>query len=109
MEDAENIDGTQKKKPLPKGLIPFVKGKSGNPGGRPKTNEAFRDRCRKFVDLHVVEMWEKEVQNAGEEKMKASELLAAYGYGKPAQAIQLTGEEGGPVEFVIKVTGAELP
>lgn len=29
-------ENTEKTKPIPKGLIPFKKGQSGNPGGRPK-------------------------------------------------------------------------
>lgn len=64
----------------------FVKGQSGNPAGRPKVNELFRDRARKAVDEHVLEAWVAEVESQGEHWVRCSELLAAYGYGKPSSA-----------------------
>lgn len=45
----------------------------------------FQLRCRKIVDEYVVEAWENEVRSEGDYWFRASELLAAYGYGKPAQ------------------------
>lgn len=63
---------------------PFEPGKSGNPGGRPKTAQQFRARARAAVDEHVIEAWEDEVTNRGPAWLRASELLAAYGYGKPS-------------------------
>ena len=64
----------------------FPKGKSGNPSGRPKVVEEFRERARKAVDEHVLQKWVDEVVNNGEHWMRASEMLAAYGYGKPPSA-----------------------
>lgn len=64
----------------------FQKGKSGNPSGRPKVVEEFRERARKAVDEHVLQRWVDEVVNGGEYWMRASEMLAAYGYGKPPSA-----------------------
>lgn len=79
--------------------MPFAKGKSGNPNGRPKIVEEFRDRARKATDEWVLKSWIAEVQEMGKDWVKASELLAAYGYGRPSQGIELTGKNGGPVEF----------
>lgn len=76
----------------------FVKGKSGNPGGRPKLAEEFKERCRKLVDSHVIDFWEEEVKTRGANAAKASELLAAYAYGKPTQAVEVAGKDGGPIE-----------
>lgn len=91
----------------------FQKGKSGNPGGRPKLAEEFKARARQAVDEHVLQAWIDElevterpikvgnreivVSKRGDNWVKCSELLAAYGYGKPAQPV--TGADGdGPVQ-----------
>ena len=78
--------------------MPFVKGQSGNPGGRIKLPEEFRIKARKVVDLKVIQFWEEEIDSRGPNAIKASELLVAYAYGKPSQAVELTGKEGGPIE-----------
>lgn len=70
----------------------LVPGVSGNPGGRPKSVEEFRSRARKAVDKHVLEMWQTEVSKKGKDWVKCSELLAAYGYGRPTQAIDVTAD-----------------
>jgi hypothetical protein len=57
-----------------------------NPGGRPKLDANFRDRAKKAVDEHVLGAWIEEVVNRGDAWAKCSELLAAYGYGKPPAA-----------------------
>ena len=76
----------------------FVKGQVANPLGRPKVAEEFRAKARKAVDAHVLAAWIAEVESAGEHWVKCSELLAAYGYGKPAQPV--TGADGeGPVQM----------
>ena len=77
----------------------FPKGKSGNPNGRPKIVEEFRDRARKATDEFVIAAWISEVESMGDNWVKASELLAAYGYGRPAQSMELTGKGGGPIEY----------
>ena len=50
--------------------------------------ETFQMRCRKIVDDHVVDAWRDEVTSEGQYWMRAAELLAAYGYGKPVQSLQ---------------------
>jgi len=82
--------------------MPFAKGKSGNPCGRPKVNELFRNRARKFVDEHVLDAWIEEVEQRGREWFRCSELLAAYGYGKPTQPLEHSGEGGAPLSIVVK-------
>ena len=64
----------------------FQKGKSGNPGGRPKEREEFKLKARRIVDELVLDAWESEVRSKGDGWVKCSELLAAYAMGKPAAA-----------------------
>ena len=80
----------------------FKPGQSGNPSGRPKVAAEFKERCRAFVDEHVIAAWENEVRTLGEHWMKASELLAAYAYGKPTQAVEHTGADGEALSFRIE-------
>lgn len=70
----------------------FKPGQSGNPNGRPKAAEEFRIKARALVDELVLKAWEAEVRSMGDDWLKASELLAAYGYGKPSQSIDITAD-----------------
>lgn len=84
---------------------PFAKGQSGNPNGRPKVNEEFRLRARKAVDAHVLAAWVAEVEAQGKEWVRCSELLAAYGYGKPSSApedLQAVKESGGGLTLLTR-------
>lgn len=65
---------------------PFQKGKSGNPGGRPKGYGKFRREARRIVDEKVIAFWESCVASGGDDAMEASKQLAAYGYGKAPSA-----------------------
>ncbi len=73
---------------------PFKPGESGNLNGRPKVVDEFRAKARKAVDELVLEKWIDEVRNMGDDWLRASELLAAYGYGKPSQGIEVSGKDG---------------
>ena len=87
---AGNSDGAAKRGPG----RPFQPGESGNPAGRPKVAEEFRARARRATDEMVFNAWEEEVRDRGSSWLRASELLAAYGYGKPST---LTDEDDGAV------------
>ncbi len=69
--------------------MPFKPGESGNPGGRPKETPEFRLKARVAVDKYVIDKWIDEVATGGDDWIKASELLAAYGYGKPSQSFEV--------------------
>lgn len=84
---------------------PFAKGVSGNPTGRPKVVEEFRQRARKAVDATVLDAWVREVEQMGDEWVRCSELLAAYGYGKPSSApedLQAVRDSGGALTLLTR-------
>lgn len=66
-----------------------------NPGPK-HTPEPFQltfvRRCRRVADLNVVDAWEQEVLKRGPHWIKASALLAAYGYGLPKQRLTVEDE-----------------
>ena len=94
-------------------LKPFEKGQSGNPNGRPKLPDlkaAMRDILgdEKEGVTALEAILRKLRAMAAQGNMKAIELLLAYGYGKPKQQIEHTGEGGGPIQtktVIIELTG----
>lgn len=88
----------------------FAPGNRANPGGRPKIVDELRQRALRAVDEKVLAAWEDELEERdrqvvtqvgaitvfckGPNWVKCSELLAAYGLGKPVQ----------PVESKVEVT-----
>ncbi len=75
----------------------FVKGKSGNPAGRPKVDFEVRDAAR----LYGKEAIEKlvELMREGDPRVasSAAQALLDRGFGKPSQSVELSGPEGGPI------------
>ncbi len=71
----------------------MVKGApSVNPSGRPLEDIAFKRICRNAVDQYVIKAWVNEVMTLSENWVKCSEYLANYGYGKPSQSVEVTGD-----------------
>lgn len=82
----------------------ILPGHTINPGGRPKAGQAFREEAQEALrkggkeGVLIIEAWVKEVEGRGEDWAKASELLAAYAFGKPPQGLEISGLDGGPIE-----------
>lgn len=77
--------------------MPFKKGQSGNPGGRPKRIPRYVAEVRKIEPA----LWARLISIAqeGEHKdaLRALELLLAYSRGRPVQRAEVSGPDGGPI------------
>lgn len=87
----------------------FKPGQSGNPGGRPKIVGDLRELAR----VHTHEALATLVRVAQDRKappaaqVAAAEALLNRGYGKPVQAVEASGPEGG--EIVLRFARSALP
>jgi hypothetical protein len=83
---------------------PFTKGNGGGPG-RPKIPNEFKEMCRQFSP-QVFAKWKQEVEQGGDNWLKAGELIVAYGHGKPTQPLG-NDDEGGRLEVVVRTVADE--
>ena len=86
----------------------FEKGKSGNPGGRPKGS--FCERCREYAEAEGIDAllaWARGEGAAAQEprlKLEALKLAIAYGCGKPPEKIEAENQEDKVVEVTLKLS-----
>lgn len=83
--------------------MPFEKGQSGNPGGRPsearQALSALLDekfpvaKRKKLIQLLV----EDATSDDWEKRKEARPLLLAYTFGKPTEYKEITGADGAPL------------
>lgn len=83
---------------------PFVKGQSGNPGGRPKVIGHVRDLARAHTEdaLNTLVTITQDVTAPQSARVSAAQALLDRGWGKPSQPVDGDGE-GGPIKSMLLV------
>lgn len=91
--------------------MPFIRGQSGNPGGKPgaarQELNALLDRV--FTPAKRKKVLTKLIEDAEAGQHEARVLLLAYTYGKPVERKEVTGADGAPfIPFDWHATVAEI-
>ena len=85
--------------------MPWVKGQSGNPGGRPKALAAVKAAAQEKGPECIRLLWElSQCADSDAAKIAAIKELLDRGFGRPAQAVEVSGPEGGAIEIDRRVT-----
>ena len=87
--------------------MPFEKGKSGNPGGRPKVSMEVKELARQHGPAAVAKLVEHLEGDDGRLAQTAAMALLDRGYGKPAQSIDLDATVQGEIKAEVTLRPQE--
>ena len=77
--------------------MPFVKGQSGNPSGRPKANAEIAALARQHCPAAIERLVQAMAGDDDRVAVAAASALLDRGIGKPSQAVTLSGDEENPL------------
>lgn len=83
--------------------MPFIKGQSGNPGGRPKEDAEVRELARQYSSEALNRLLDWMRADNPKASVSACQAILDRAYGKPGQAVQHTGLDEGPIEHAVQV------
>ena len=72
--------------------MPFKKGQSGNPGGRPKEVAEVRELAKEHGSAAIERLVELMASDNERTAVAACEAILNRGYGRPAQSVTLAGD-----------------
>lgn len=90
----ENTPENKPKRKVPHSA--WKPGQSGNPGGRPPTDHAFKELCRQKTPKALAAL--EKALGEPRERVAAAQVILAYAHGKPIQRNEHTGADGGPIQ-----------
>jgi hypothetical protein len=78
---------------------PFLKGQSGNPGGRPKELHEVIELARSYAPraIETLASLLLDEDAAPTARIAAASAILDRGFGKAPQAVEMSGPDGGPI------------
>ena len=77
--------------------MPWEKGKSGNPGGRPKEDAEVKKLARGYGKKAIEKLAALLDSEDPRIQVSAAQAILDRGFGKPAQSMTVSGDEDNPL------------